>query len=658
VLSAFAIRSAERRRRATELALEELAHRDPLTGLLNRRGLESELARAAARPREDRQGLALVLIDLDDFKQVNDTRGHSVGDQVLAEVGRALAAAAGEQDLVARLGGDEFAFATYASGEEVRRRAGEMAAAVVRAGESVGVSGVAASVGVAAEQPTGENPAEASFDELLWHADRELYEAKGRTGERRAVPTDRSRPGPAPAGQPAFEDESTPRLDDVIVRRLSSLVLPCAALAGAIGLAAMAGVVFDLLWLRALNEEAALAFTTSVGIVLVAAGMALAVDENRSRARRLLSNAVAASVGLIGIATLVEHGLDVDLGFNRIVSDPLDVPLIYRPDPETAVALVLTSAYLLLIDVRVRAVRIVWSALAIVVMLITWAALFSAVLGAGYLWQSGDAHLISLHGAVAAAALTGGLIAMRPRRGLYWPVTIASPAGHTTRRLMAAAIVVPLLTGMLLVLNGPSESLPLLAGLLTLLQVALLLMIALTTARTVERADADREELGRRLRKLADRDPLTGLFNRRRMEFEFEEEVARRRRVGGASALIVLDLDSLKQINDTLGHAAGDEALVSLARTLSERTRPTDTVARIGGDEFAVLLAGATAEQARAWAQAFAQAVAPLGPQGWREVKVSWGVAEFDAAGTDFGELFNAADVELYAVKRARQTVR
>ncbi len=602
-----------------------------------------------------------MLIDLDGFKRVNDTRGHATGDRVLGEVGRALAGIAGEGDIVARLGGDEFAFATHASGEEMRRRAAEMAAAIERAGEAAGVPGIAASVGVAAaDAPAGaEEPLAASpFDELLWQADRELYEAKGRTGERRAKPTERAPADREHVGRHVFEDESAPRLDEAVVRRVSSVVLPCAALAGAIGLAAMAGVVLDVLWLRASNEEAALAFTTSFGIVLVAICTALAADENRSRPRRLVGDALAVVVGAIGVATLIERALDVDLGFNRLVHDPLDVPLIYRPDPETAVALVLAAVFLLLIDVRARAVRVAWSALAIVFMLITWAALFGAILGAGYVWQSGDAHLISLHGAVAAAALSGGLIALRPRRGLYWPVTIASPAGHTTRRLMAAAIAVPLLTGMLLVLNGRSDSLPLLAGLLTLLQVVLLLGIALITARTVERADAEREELGRRLRKLADRDPLTGLFNRRRLEFEFDEEVGRRRRVGGVSALVVLDLDSLKQINDTLGHAAGDEALVSLARALEQRTRATDTVARIGGDEFAVLLAGASAQQARAWAQSYSEVVASSGPEGWARVSVSWGVAEFGADGGDFEHLFHAADVELYEVKRARQTIR
>jgi diguanylate cyclase (GGDEF)-like protein len=630
VLTAFAIRAAERRRRAIEVQLEELAHRDPLTGLLNRRGLDTELSRA---PRDDRRELAVVLIDLDDFKRINDTRGHPAGDRVLVEVGRTLAEAQGPGELVARLGGDEFALVTRSGDDLARARASDLAAALAGADEAG--DAVTASFGVAAGPPT------ATLDELLLRADRELYAAKGRTGERRAAHAG-SPEAAATAPQPAFDEELTPRLDEAVVRRLKRLTLPAAALAGAIGVAAMLGVVLDLTWLRAFNEEAALAFNTSLGIVLLAAAVALIADENGPRAHRLLTRSLAAAVALLAVATLFEYALDVDLGFNGLVHDPVDVPGIFRPDAETALAQLLVSVFLLAIDSRVRAVRILWSGLAILVMLIASAALFSVILGAGYLWQRGDAHLISVHGAVAATALSVGLLALRPRRALYWPLTIASPAGHTTRRLMAAAYVVPLLAGMLLALNGRSDSLAVVVAVLTAVQVGLLLLLVVTTARTVARADAERARLQRRLRELADRDPLTGLFNRRRMEFEFAEERDRRLRAGGSSSLVVLDLDSLKQINDTLGHAAGDAALVRLARTLRDRTRRTDTVARIGGDEFAVLLAGATAEQARAWARAFAETDS-----------VSWGVAELDASSGDFDRLFDAADVELYAAKRA-----
>ncbi|MEM7306204.1 MAG: diguanylate cyclase [Planctomycetota bacterium] len=91
---------------------------------------------------------------------------------------------------------------------------------------------------------------------------------------------------------------------------------------------------------------------------------------------------------------------------------------------------------------------------------------------------------------------------------------------------------------------------------------------------------------------LAYRDPLTGLANRTSFEDRLELELARARRSERMLALLFLDLDGFKEINDTLGHAAGDELLVAIARRLREILREEDTVARLGGDEFTVLLPG------------------------------------------------------------------
>lgn len=89
-------------------ALQELAHSDPLTGLPNRLMLEQQLTAALGRARAQHQRLALVFIDLNDFKSINDQNGHAAGDQVLLEVARRLRGAVRSRDMVARLGGDEF----------------------------------------------------------------------------------------------------------------------------------------------------------------------------------------------------------------------------------------------------------------------------------------------------------------------------------------------------------------------------------------------------------------------------------------------------------------------------------------------------------------------------------------------------------------------
>ena len=101
---------------------------------------------------------------------------------------------------------------------------------------------------------------------------------------------------------------------------------------------------------------------------------------------------------------------------------------------------------------------------------------------------------------------------------------------------------------------------------------------------------SDRKRLEEDLRFLADHDPLTGLRNRRLFEHDLRLQVARSRRYGERAALMVIDLDDFKKVNDLHGHKIGDDTLKVVARALTRRLRETDLVARLGGDEFAVLL--------------------------------------------------------------------
>ena len=101
---------------------------------------------------------------------------------------------------------------------------------------------------------------------------------------------------------------------------------------------------------------------------------------------------------------------------------------------------------------------------------------------------------------------------------------------------------------------------------------------------------SERKELARRLEYFVDHDFLTGLFNRRHFEQELTKETDRVARYGTPGAVLVIDLDNFKDVNDTFGHKAGDDVLKGVAGLLRARLRQTDIVARIGGDEFAVLL--------------------------------------------------------------------
>ena len=155
-------------------------------------------------------------------------------------------------------------------------------------------------------------------------------------------------------------------------------------------------------------------------------------------------------------------------------------------------------------------------------------------------------------------------------------------------------------------------------------------------ARRAEHAEAD-----------ADRDALTGLGNRRAWDVSLVREEARAHRLGSTASVLVLDLDALKETNDTLGHEAGDELLVRTARVLRDLLRPQDLVVRLGGDEFAALLpdldAGAVAELV-------ARLRAGLRVE---QVRASLGVATRRAA-EGLHAAWHAADTTMYADKAAR----
>jgi diguanylate cyclase (GGDEF)-like protein len=124
--------------------------------------------------------------------------------------------------------------------------------------------------------------------------------------------------------------------------------------------------------------------------------------------------------------------------------------------------------------------------------------------------------------------------------------------------------------------------------------------------REVEALKAEVE----RLRLLADHDTLTPVLNRRAFVRELGRTIAYCRRYGASAAVLYLDLDGFKQVNDRFGHPAGDAALVQVAELLVAQVRESDLVARLGGDEFAVLLLQVDADAAAAKARALAEAIA------------------------------------------------
>lgn len=168
-------------------------------------------------------------------------------------------------------------------------------------------------------------------------------------------------------------------------------------------------------------------------------------------------------------------------------------------------------------------------------------------------------------------------------------------------------------------------------------------------------ASAQHEAQQRALR-LATHDHLTGLPNRALLADRVQQAIAQHARDGVPFALLFIDLDGFKLVNDRCGHQAGDEVLRQVARRLGERVRAVDTVARIGGDEFVVLLAGLAdrslaSEIASELVDAVRQPVAL--PDGPCAVGASVGVAVHPQDGNDLDALLASADQAMYEAKRA-----
>ncbi len=153
-------------------------------------------------------------------------------------------------------------------------------------------------------------------------------------------------------------------------------------------------------------------------------------------------------------------------------------------------------------------------------------------------------------------------------------------------------------------------------------------------------------------------DPLTELLNRRGFERELKRSLAYLKRYGASAALLFIDLDHFKPVNDRHGHAAGDAVLKAVAATLTRNVRASDVVARLGGDEFVVLLWNVTGTAAAAKAVALENAIAAGSVRfgaATLNVDASAGVALVAASETPAG-LVARADAAMYARKRGKNT--
>jgi len=175
-----------------------------------------------------------------------------------------------------------------------------------------------------------------------------------------------------------------------------------------------------------------------------------------------------------------------------------------------------------------------------------------------------------------------------------------------------------------------------------------------TFAGRLDAAYKELETTNSRLKEFSFKDDVTGLYNRRFFSIRLEEEISRYRRFNHPVSVVLLDLDGFKDVNDRLGHAAGDEILRDIAQILLKHSRGINVISRYGGDEFVVLLVETPKAGARLYADRIRQVVSTYPFSHGCRITASFGVSSLPedvAAAPD--DIVKTADEALYAAKRA-----
>ncbi len=181
------------------------------------------------------------------------------------------------------------------------------------------------------------------------------------------------------------------------------------------------------------------------------------------------------------------------------------------------------------------------------------------------------------------------------------------------------------------------------------------LMALMAEVEAMRRGLSEARERLVTLERLADRDPLIPVANRRAFVRELTRTMSSSERYGHASSVVYIDLNDFKEINDTYGHTAGDEALKHVASILLSNVRESDVVGRLGGDEFGVILDKSDLAAAREKADTLRNAIL-ASPMPWDDeqitVNVAFGVYTFSGP-EDAGHALAAADRDMYAHKKS-----
>jgi diguanylate cyclase (GGDEF)-like protein len=575
---------------------EYLATHDLLTGLANRKQLVEKLNAMLVRMQRKNDVAALVYLDLDGFKRINDTFGHEGGDQVLKIVAQRLQSAARKGDLLARMGGDEFAIlmediGSAANAEHAVLRFQQVISETMVEFPEFSIGG---SFGIAMV-PTVSTDAMT----LLQVADQAMYLAK----KQRQIVVTVNAPVASNAVQVHHEQAGIVSLHAIATEELG----PESAAVGS----ARPGL---LGWLKK-------QFLEHCDRIL---SPELRADPDQLiRGRTLIGMARFIQLALAFIITIL--WLNVSSVTDNVVM--LGVALF-------------ASSFSALIAYLHRTANL---AAAINIMLfIAFVAVQGSTLINGGIAKSPAIDVVVLP-VLMAFCLSGR------RLGLIW-------AALTLLFHIGVAFVISL--GVDVALVQKQQLAQEAVGAWGIAYVATLFIIYVFESVHV-RLQQERDREYDELEFLASHDALTGLANRRTFHESLSLALDRMRATQESLAVIYLDLDGFKPVNDTLGHAVGDIVLQTVAKRIGKNVRSADTVARLGGDEFGILLHGVnTLDHAVQIAAKIRYDISrPIGGLEMFPVSSSIGIAVAPLHSEDGDTLVRMADEAMFRAKAQKDTV-